>query len=82
MSVLNAIEYLRRNSGLLKNAFFLLLGALVLLDVFLPREDAHYFVDSIYAFWTLFTVVGCFVLIKVSKGIAHMFLGKDEDYYG
>ena len=82
MSVLNAIEYLRRNSGLLKNAFFLLLGALVLLDIFLPREDAHYFVDSIYAFWTLFTLVGCFVLIKVSKGIAHMFLGKDEDYYG
>lgn len=82
MRVLNAIEYLRRNSGLLKNAFFLFLGALVLLDVFLPREDAHYFVDTIYAFWTLFTIVGCFVLIKVSKGIAHMFLSKDEDYYG
>lgn len=82
MSVLNAIEYLRRNSSLLKKAFFLLLGVLVLLDIFLPRKDAHYFVDSIYAFWTLFTLVGCFVLIKVSKGIAHMFLGKDEDYYG
>lgn len=82
MSVLNAIEYLRRNSALLKKAFFLFLGALVLLDVFLPREDAHYFVDSIYAFWTLFSLLGCFVLIKVSKGIAHMFLSKDEDYYG
>ncbi len=82
MNVLNAIEYLRRNSSLLKNAFFVFLGVLVLLDIFLPREDAHYFVDSIYAFWTLFTLVGCFVLIKVSKGIAHMFLSKDEDYYG
>ncbi len=82
MSVSPAIEYLRRNSGLLKNAFFLLLGALVLLDIFLPREDAHTFVDSMYAFLMLFTLVGCFVLIKVSKAIAHLFLGKDEDYYG
>ncbi len=82
MSVLNAIEYLRKKSSLLKNVFFLFLGALVLWDIFLPREDAHYFVDSIYAFWTLFTLAGCFVLIKVSKGIAHMFLSKDEDYYG
>ncbi|MHB8908889.1 MAG: hypothetical protein ACYDAA_08440 [Syntrophales bacterium] len=82
MGVLKTIEYLRSKSRVLKYAFFLLLGALVLLDVSLPRKDAHYFVDSIYAFWTLFTVVGCFVLIKVSKGIAHMFLSKDEDYYG
>jgi hypothetical protein len=82
MNVLNAIEYLRRNSALLKNAFFLFLGALVLLDIFLPREDAHYFVDTIYAFWTIFSLVGCFVLIQVSKGIAHFFLSKDEDYYG
>jgi hypothetical protein len=82
MSVLNAIEYLRRNSSLLKKAFFLFLGVLVLLDIFLPRENAHYYVDTIYAFWTMFSLVGCFVLIKVSKGIAHMFLGKDEDYYG
>jgi hypothetical protein len=82
MSILNIIEYLRRNSALLKKAFFLFLGALVLLDVFLPRENAHYYVDTIYAYWTLFSLVGCFVLIKVSKGIAHMFLSKDEDYYG
>ena len=47
-----------------------------------PRKEAHYFVDTIWAFWTLFTLVGCFVLIKFSKGIAHMFLSKDEDYYG
>jgi len=82
MSVLNTIEYLRRNSALLKKAFFLFLGALVLFDILLPREDAHYFVDTIYAYWTLFSLVGCFVLIKISKGIAHMFLSKDEDYYG
>jgi len=80
--VLNILESLRKNAAALKKAFFLLLAALVVLDLILSREHAHYFVDSIYAYWTLFTLVGCFVLIKFSKGIAHMFLSKDEDYYG
>jgi len=82
MNVLRIIEYLRGKAALLKNAFFLFLGSLVLLDILLPREHAHYFVDTIYAFWTLFSLVGCFVLIKISKGVAHLFLSKDEDYYG
>jgi multisubunit Na+/H+ antiporter MnhB subunit len=82
MNVLKIIEYLRAKAAPLKIAFFVFLGVLVLLDIFLPRQNAHYFVDTIYAYWTLFSLVGCFVLIKVSKGIAHMFLSKDEDYYG
>jgi len=82
MNVLKIIEYLRGQAALLKIAFFLFLGALVLLDILLPREDAHYFVDKIYAFWTFFALAGCFLLIKISKGIAHFFLSKDEDYYG
>jgi hypothetical protein len=82
MNVLKIIEYLREKAALLKMAFFIFLGALVLLDILLPRGNAHYFVDKIYAFWTLFTLAGCFLLIKICKGIAHLFLSKDEDYYG
>jgi hypothetical protein len=80
--ILNILENLRRHSAALKKAFFLLLAALVVFDIFLSRKDAHFFVDAIYAYWTLFAVVGCFMLIKFSKGIAHLFLSKDEDYYG
>lgn len=80
--ILNILESLRKNAAALKKAFFLLLALLVVLDIFLNREHAHYFVDKIYAFWTLFTIVGCFVLIKFAKGCAHLFLSKDEDYYG
>ena len=80
--VLNILEYLRKNTAALKKAFFILLAALVVFDILLSRKDAHYFVDAIWAYWTLFTVVGCFVLIKFAKGVAHMFLSKDEDYYG
>ena len=80
--VLNILETLRKNGAALKKAFFLLLVALVVFDIFLSRKDAHTFVDAIWAYWTLFTIVGCFVLIKFAKGVAHMFLSKDEDYYG
>ena len=73
---------LRAKAAPLKIAFFVFLGALVLFDLLLPREHAHYFVDEIYAFWTFFSLAGCFLLIKISKGIAHLFLSKDEDYYG
>ncbi len=82
MNVLKIIEYLIAKAAPLKVIFFVFLGALVLFDVFLPRENAHYLVDKIYVFWTLFSLAGCFLLIKISKGIAHLFLGKDEDYYG
>jgi hypothetical protein len=82
MNVLKIIEVLRAKAAPLRIAFFVFLGVLILLDIFLPREDAHYVVDKIYAFWTFFTLAGCFLLIKISKGIAHLFLSKDEDYYG
>ena len=82
MNIVNFIEYIKKNATRLKTIFFIGLGLLVVFDIFLSREHAHYFVDKIYAFWTLFSLVGCFLLIKISKGIAHMFLGKNEDYYG
>jgi hypothetical protein len=81
MNVGNILEYLRQRASLLRNLFFLFLAILVLFDVLLPREHAHFFVDRIYAYWTFFGIAGCFLLIKFSKGIAHLFLSKDEDYY-
>jgi hypothetical protein len=75
------IEYLVRNrAGLIKILIVYFL-ALVIYDVVLPREHAHYWVDKFYAFWTIFGVIGCFILAKVAKGVAHLFLSKDEDYY-
>lgn len=82
MDIVQMIEYLRKNSGVMKILFYLVLGVIVLADIFLPREDPHYLMDRAYAFWTLFALAGCFLLIKISKALAHMFLAKDEDYYG
>jgi hypothetical protein len=76
------IEYLRKKIELLKKLFYLILFILVVFDLFLPRGHAHFFVDKIPAFWTLFTVIGCFLLARFSKGMAHTILGKKEDFYG
>ncbi len=81
MNLVNILEYLRARIDLLKKLFYGFLLLLVVFDVLLPREHAHFFVDKIPAFWTLFTVIGCFILARFSKGLAHTILGKKEDFY-
>ncbi|MDP2269026.1 MAG: hypothetical protein Q8K46_07655 [Deltaproteobacteria bacterium] len=82
MKIVNIIEYVIKKAIRLRAFLFIGLGLLVVLDILIPRGNSHYFVDKIYAFWTFFALAGCFLLIKISKGIAHMFLAKDEDFYG
>jgi len=82
MFILSWIEKMKKMPQVMKRIFYLYLALIVMFDVFIPREHAHYFVDKIYAFWTFFALVGCFLLIKISKGVAHIILAKDEDYYG
>jgi hypothetical protein len=81
MNLVNILEYLQARIDLLKKLFYGFLLLLVVFDVLLPREHAHFFVDKIPAFWTLFTVTGCFILARFSKGLAHTILGKKEDFY-
>lgn len=81
MKLADMIGTLRENIKTLKIAMIVYLAALVVFDVALSREHAHYLIDKIWAWWTIFGTVGCFLLIKFSKGIAHLFLAKNEDYY-
>ncbi len=81
MKILSTLEFLRSRTGQLKKLFFVFLALLVVLDVIIPREHAHFFVDKIPAFWTAFTVIGCYLLARFSKGLAHTILGKKEDFY-
>jgi len=80
--ILKWIELLRRNLKTLRKVFITYLICLVVYDILLSREDAHYLIDKIYAFWSIFGIIGCFLLIKIAKGIGHLFLSKNEDYYG
>jgi hypothetical protein len=82
--ILRWIEALRSNMKALKRVLIGFLVVLIGYDLLLPRDaaHAHYFIDRIPAYWTAFSVVGCFLLIKIGKGIAHLFLSKDTNYYG
>ncbi len=81
MKLADMIGTLRENLKTLKIVMVVYLAVLVVFDFFLSREHAHYLIDKIYAYWAVFGTVGCFLLIKFSKGIAHLFLSKNEDYY-
>jgi uncharacterized membrane protein len=81
MKLANWIGTLRENLRTLKIVMIVYLAVLVVFDVLLSREHAHYLIDKIYAYWAIFGTIGCFLLIKFSKGIAHMFLSKNEDFY-
>ncbi len=84
MDFVKYIDLLRKNMKTLKKVLIAYLVAVVIFDLVLPRDEAHahYWIDKVFAFWTVFSIVGCFLLIKIGKGIAHLFLSKDEDYYG
>jgi len=83
MNVLKYIEAMRINLNTLKKVLIIYLIILVIYDIVIHiGAHGHFFVDNIPGFWTIFGGIGCFILIKVAKGIAHTFLSKDEDFYG
>lgn len=82
--IVKGIAFLRKNLWALKIVLILYLAAVLIFDLVLPRheEHVHFWFDSFRGYWTYFSAIGCFLLIKVGKGIAHAFLSKDEDFYG
>ena len=86
MNLLAWIEALRRNMKTLKIILIIYLVVLALYDailvLFSHNAHARFLTDKFPVYWTLFAIVGCFLLIKVGKGIAHLFLSKGEDFYG
>lgn len=73
------IEALR--SKTVKRAAYMVLILLVVVDFFIPRHETYFWGDNIPAFWSLFGLIACVLIIVVSKWIGHHGLMKDEDYY-
>ncbi len=72
---------LRNHPILLK---FLLLGSVaasLVFDCFADRHGAHFWGDHIQGFWAAFAFAGCIFMIALFKGIYHVFLMKDINYY-
>ncbi len=79
--VLRILNYLNEHSRMLKRLFFVFLALTVVFDFHAARHEPHFFGDSIIGFWSLFGLIGCLGLIIVFKGLSHVWLEKEEDYY-
>ena len=60
---------------------YIFLGITVALTVFIGPHEPHFVYDYLPGFFGAFGLVATIILGRVSKGTAHTFLGKDEDYY-
>lgn len=60
------------------------LAVLVLLDAVpgvVDKEHAHTWVEHLPGFWALFGLIGCVLLVVLSKWFGHRGITKREDYY-
>jgi hypothetical protein len=79
--MIRILDYLNKHSQVLKRLFFAFLPGTVAYDFFAKRHGTHFFGDSIIGFWSVFGVLGCLGMIVVCKGLSHVWLEKEEEYY-
>lgn len=75
------LTFLNERSRVLKWLFFVFLALTVVFDFFAERHSSHFFGDSIIGFWSVFGGLGCLAMIVLCKGLSHVWLEKEEDYY-
>jgi hypothetical protein len=86
MRLLRFIEFLRRHLKTVVRLCLVLLAALVVIDAIPALVDKH---DKVHTwaeahlpgFWSLFGVVGCVLLILLSKAFGRAGIMQREDYY-
>jgi hypothetical protein len=85
MILVKFIEFLRSRLRTVVWVCLGLLGGLVILDAIpaiVDKEHAHTWAEGhIPGFWAVFGLVGCIVLILLSKAFGHLGIMTREDYY-
>jgi hypothetical protein len=84
MNLLRVIEFLRNHLRIVVRASIAVLVVLVLLDAvpaIVAKEHAHTAAEHIPGFWAAFGLLGCLLLVIVSKACGHLFVSRSEDYY-
>jgi hypothetical protein len=84
MKLVRLIEFLRQHLKTVVRLCVAALAVLVLGDAIpamVDKEHAHTWVEHLPGFWTVFGLVGCILLILLSKGFGHLGIMTREDYY-
>ena len=79
--IVKFLTYLRERPVFLKWFLVSILAFSVVYDLFVDRHHAEFWGDHLVGFWAVFGFVGCLVLIVFCKGLSHVWLEKDKDYY-
>ena len=75
------LEEIKRRAVWMK-AYFLVLGGLVLLNVFITPHHPHFGLDKYFGFWPVFGFGVGYVMVFVMKRIVQPLIVRKEDYYG
>lgn len=59
----------------------ILIGVLILIEVVFVHHHAHFWWHEVIGFDVIYGLLGCLVLIVVSKGLGKLFIQRKEDYY-
>ena len=84
MNLLRLIDFLRNRLRLVVRVSLAALVVLVLLDAvpaIVSKEHAHTAAEHIPAFWAAFGLLGCLLLVIISKTLGHLGISTREDYY-
>jgi hypothetical protein len=84
MNLLRLIDFLRDHLRTVVRISIAALVFLVLLDAvpaIVDKEHAHTAAEHIPAFWSAFGLLGCLLLVIISKTFGHLFVSTREDYY-
>jgi TRAP-type C4-dicarboxylate transport system permease small subunit len=84
MKLAQLIEFLRNRLKTVVRVCLVLLALLVVLDAIpavVDKEHAHTPAEHWPAFWTMFGLLGCGVLVLISKLFGRFFVSRREDYY-
>ena len=84
MNLARLIDFLRDR---LQTVVRISLAVLVLLVVFdtipglIDKEHAHTAAEHLPAFWAVFGLLGCLLLVVLAKVFGHLGISTREDYY-
>ncbi|AGW12182.1 hypothetical protein [Megalodesulfovibrio gigas] len=71
----------RNNAAAWRLAFFVALGAMVVMNLFLRPAHPHFGVDALPGFWAVFALGTAVIMALVLKKIVAKLIGRREDYY-
>ena len=84
MNLARLIDFLRHRLQTVVRVGIAGLIVLVALDTIpglIDKEHAHTAAEHLPAFWAVFGLVGCLLLVVVAKTLGHLGVSTREDYY-